>query len=198
MRSGTTLATAGSASRWHRRTYVPLPVTGSDLAHGLRVRRFAWGNGCNICRGLAEELLDARRSEEQQHARRVGIHREAVCDSARAVHKGPRTHIDILIAEPEPNLSFKHDEELVVVAVDMDGRSEAFRTPELDSRKLALRLIRGSFDDKTPAADERVRLAFVGGEHVSGLARRKRHIRLLLPPMWARDEACSCTIRLLS
>src|SRR5713226_61447 len=181
MRSGTTLATAGSASRWPPYTYKIQPVTGSDLAHGLRVRRFAWGNGCNICRGLPEELLDARRSEEQQHARRVGIHREAVCDSARAVHKGPRTHIDILIAEPEPNLAFKHYEELVVVAVDMDGRSEAFWTPELDSRKLAPRLIGGSLDDKTPAADERrVRLAFVGVEHVSGLAGRKRHVRLLL------------------
>src|SRR6266702_4451597 len=124
MRSGTTLATAGSASRWHWRTYVLLPVTGSDLAHGLRVRRFARGNGCNICRGLAEELLDARRSEEEQHARRV-VHREAVCDSARSVHKGPRAHIDILIAEPEPNLAFKHYEELIVASVDMDGRSEA-------------------------------------------------------------------------
>src|SRR5437764_2743644 len=150
-----TSAVPESAPRWHRRSYVLLPVTGSDLAHGLRVRRFAGGNGRNICRGLAEELLDARRSEEQQYSRRVGIHREAVCDSARAVHKGPRAHIDILIAEPKPNVTFKHDEELVVVAVDMDGRSEAFRTPELDSRKLALRLIRGSFDDKTPAADER-------------------------------------------
>src|SRR6266702_5003540 len=185
MRSGTTFATAGSASRWHRRTYVLLPVTGSDLAHGLRVRRFAWGNGCNICRGLAEEVLDARRSEEQQHARRVGIHREAVWDSARTVHKGPRTHIDILIAEPEPNLAFKHYEELVVVAVDMDGRSEAFWTPELDSGKLALRLIGGSLDDKTSTADtRRVRLTFVGVEHVPGLASRKRHVRLLLPPMW--------------
>src|SRR5713226_1613803 len=200
MRSGTTLATAGSASRWQRRTYVLLPVTGSDLAHGLRVRRFAWGNGCNICRGLPEELLDARRSEEQQHARRVGIHREAVCDSARAVHKGPRTHIDILIAEPEPNLAFKHYEELVVVAVDMDGRSEAFWTPELDSRKLAPRLIGGSLDDKTPAADERrVRLAFVGVEHVSGLAGRKRHVRLLLPPMCVGNRralyACFVVLR---
>src|SRR6266852_6795764 len=178
MRSGTTLATAGSASRWHRRTHVLLPVTGSDLAHGLRVRRFAWGNGCNICRGLAEELLDARRSEEQQHARRVGIHREAVCDSARAVHKGPRTHIDILIAEPEPNLAFKHHEELVVVAVDMDGRSEAFRTPELDSGKVAPRLFGSSFDDKSPATDERsVRLASVRVEHVTvGLVSRKRHV----------------------
>src|SRR5437879_9361757 len=191
MRSGTTFATAGSASRWHRRTHVLLPVTGSDLAHGLRVWPFAWGNGCNICRGLAEELLDARRSKDQEHARRVGIHREAVCDSARAVHKGPRAHIDILIAEPEPNLAFKHYEKLVVVAVDVDSRPEAFWTEEFDSRKLAPRLIGGGFDDKTPAADERVRLAFVGGVHVSGLARRKRHVRLLLPPMWVRNEASS-------
>src|SRR6516164_10573012 len=55
------LATASSASRWHRRTYVLLPVTGGDLAHGLRVGRFAWREGCKVCRGLAEELLDARR-----------------------------------------------------------------------------------------------------------------------------------------
>jgi hypothetical protein len=98
MRSRIPLATASSASRWHRRTYVLLPVTGGDLVHDLRVRRFAWGNGCNIRRGLAEEVLDARRPEEQQHARRVGIHREAVCDSARAVHERPWANIDILIA----------------------------------------------------------------------------------------------------
>ncbi len=128
---------AGSASRWHRRTHVLLPVTGGDLAHGLRVRRFAWRKSCKVRRGLAEELLDARRSEEQQHAPRVGVHREAVCDSARAVHEGPRAHVDLLIAEPEPNVAFKHYEEFVVVAVDMDGRSETFWTPELDSRKLA-------------------------------------------------------------
>src|SRR5438067_745166 len=176
MSSTTTLATVVSASRWHRRTDIVLPVTGSDLTHGLRVRRFAWRKGCNICRGLAEELLDAGRSEEQQHTRRVGIHREAVRDSARAVHKGPRTHIDVLVAEPEPNLAFKHKEEFVVVAVDMDGRSESSWAPKLDSRKLAPRLIGGSLNDKTPAADERrVRLAFVGVEHVSGFARRKRH-----------------------
>src|SRR5215831_5147798 len=177
------IATASSASRWHRRTYVLLPVTSGDLAHGLRVRRFAWGNGCNIRRGLAEELLDASWPEEQQHARRVGIHREAVCDSARAVHEGPRANIDILIAEPEPNLAFKHYEEFVVVAVDMDGRSEASWTPELDGRKLAPRLFGGSFDDKTPATDERrVRLASVGVEHVSvGRPSRKRHLQLLLP-----------------
>jgi len=126
MRSAIPLATAGSASRWHRRPYVLLPVTGGDLAHSLRVRRFARGNGCNIRRGLAEELLDASWPEEQQHARRVGIHREAVCDSARAVHEGPRAHIDILIAEPEPNLAFKHDEEFVIVAVDMDGDPKPF------------------------------------------------------------------------
>jgi len=58
MRSGTTLATAGSASRWHRRTYVLLPVTGSDLAHGLRVRRFAWGNGWRAT--PAERLIPNR------------------------------------------------------------------------------------------------------------------------------------------
>src|SRR2546421_1254393 len=90
------------------------------------------GDGCNIRRCLAEELLDASWPEEQQHARRVGIHREAVCDSAWAVHEGPRAYIDILIAEPEPNLALKHYEEFVIVAVDMDGRSEAFWTPELD------------------------------------------------------------------
>src|SRR6266567_2809130 len=183
MRSAIPLAAASSASRWHRRTYVLLPVTGGDLAHGLRVRGFAWGNGCNIRRGLAKELLDARRAEEQQDARRVGIHREAVRDSARAVHEGPRAHIDILIAEPEPNLAFKHDEEFVIVAVDMDGRSEAFRAPELDGRELTAGLFGSSFDDKAPAADERsVRLACVGVEHVSiGLVSRKRHVRPLLP-----------------
>src|SRR5438105_2676214 len=101
---------AGSACRWHRRTYVLLPVTGGDLADGLRVWRYAWGEGCNVGRGLAEELLDARRSEEQQHARRVGIHREAVCDSARAVYEGPRAHDGHLIAEPKPNLAFQHHE----------------------------------------------------------------------------------------
>src|SRR5215472_15009498 len=135
-------------ARWHRRTYVLLPVTGGDLAHGLRVRGLAWGNGCDVRRGLAEELLDARRSEEQQHARRVGIHREAVRDSARAVHEGPRAHVDILIAQPEPNLAFKHHEEFIVVAVDMDGRSEAFWTTELDSGKVAPGLFGSSFDDK--------------------------------------------------
>src|SRR5215471_10915090 len=100
MRSAIPPATASSASRWHRRTDVLLPVAGGDLAHGLRVRRFARGNGCNIRRGLAEELLDASWPEEQQHACRVGIHREAVCESARAVHERPRARIDILIAEP--------------------------------------------------------------------------------------------------
>src|SRR5215472_15338181 len=154
MRSAIPPATASSASRWHRRTYVLLPVSGGDLAHGRRVRGFARGNGCDIRRGLAEELLDARRSEEQQHTRRVGIHREAVRDSVRAVHEGPRAHVDILIAEPEPDLAFKHYEEFVVVAVDMDRRSEAFRAPELDGRKLAARLLGSSFDDKAPAADE--------------------------------------------
>src|SRR5262245_38319830 len=183
MRSALPLAAASSATRWHRRTYVLLPVTGGDLAHGLRVRRFARGNGCNIRGGLAEELLDARWPEEQQHARGVGIHREAVRDSARAVHEGPRAHVDILIAEPEPDLAVKHYEEFVIVAVDMDGRSEALWTPELDGRKLAARLFGGSFDDKAPAADERrVRLASAGVEHVSaGLVSRKRHVRLLLP-----------------
>jgi hypothetical protein len=65
----------------------------------------------------------------------------------------------------------------------MDGRSEAFRTPELDGRKLAPRLFGSSFDDETPAADERrVRFAYVGVEHVSvGLVSRKRHVQLLLP-----------------
>src|SRR5215831_13050544 len=183
MRSAIPLAAASSASRWHRRSYVLLPVAGGDLAHGLRVRRFARGNGCNIRRGLAEELLDASWPEEQQHARRAGIHREAVCDSAGAVHEGPRAHVDILIAEPEPDLAVEHNEEFVVVAVDMDGRSEAFRTPELDGRELAPRLFGSGFDDKTPAADERrVRLACVGVEHVSaGLVSRKRHVQLLLP-----------------
>ena len=175
-------STASSDSRWHRRSYVLLPVAGGDLAHGLRVRRFARGNGRNIRRGLAEELLDASWPEEQQHACRVGIHREAVCDSARAVHEGPGAHVDVLIAKPEPDLAVKHYEEFVVVAVDMDGRSEPFRAPELDGRELAPRLFGSSFDDKTPAADERsVRLASVGVEHVPvGLASRKRHVQLLL------------------
>src|SRR5215471_21409245 len=179
MRSAMPLATASSASRCHRRTYVLLPVTGGDLAHGLRVRRFARGNGCDIRRGLAEELLDASWPEEQQHARCARIHREAVCDSARAVHEGPRAHVNILIAEPEPDLAFQHYEEFVVVAVDMDRRSEAFRTQELDGRKLAPGLFGSSFDDKTPAADERrVRLAPVRVEHVSiGLVSRKRHVQ---------------------
>jgi hypothetical protein len=110
-----------STSRWHRRTHVLLPVTEGDLAHGFRVGRFAWGEGCNVCRGLAEELLDARRSEEQQHPRRVGIHREAVCDSARAVHEGPRADVDLFIAEPKAKLAFKDHEEFVVLAVDMNG-----------------------------------------------------------------------------
>src|SRR5712691_3881157 len=182
MRSAIPLAAASSASRWHRRTYVLLPVTGGDLAHRLRVRGFAWGNGCNIRRGLAEELLDARRSEEQQDARRVGIHREAVRDSAIALREGPRAHVDILIAEPEPNLAFKHHEEFVVVAVNMDGRSEAFWTPELDSGKVAPCLFGSSFDDKSPAADERsVRLASVRVEHVTvGLVSRKRHVQPVL------------------
>ena len=58
MGSAILLAAAGSASWWHRRAYVLLPVAGGDLAHGLRVRRFARGNGCNVRRGFAEELLD--------------------------------------------------------------------------------------------------------------------------------------------
>src|SRR6266487_487965 len=192
------LSYAGSASRWHPRTHDLLPVTGGDLAHGLRVRRFAWGNGCKVCRGLAEELLDAGRSEEQQHAPRVGIHHEAVCDSAWAVHEGPRAHVGLLIAEPEPNLAFKHYEEFVVATVDMNGRSETSWAPELDSRKLTPRLIRGSFADKTPAADESVRLAFVGMEHVSvGLVSRKRHVLLLLSPSGAAHYTSSCTYALL-
>src|SRR6266536_2148939 len=154
-----------------------LPMTGGDLAHGLRVRRFAWRNGCNVCRGLAEELLDASRSEEQQHAPSIGINRKAMWNSGRAVHEGPRAHVDVLIAEPEPNVAIKHYEEFVVVAVDMDGRSETFWTPELDSRKLAPCLIRGSFDDKGAAKERRVCLAVVRVEYVSvGLVSRKRHV----------------------
>jgi len=110
-------------------------MTGGDLAHDLRVRSFAWRNGCKVSRGLAEELLDARRSEEQQHAPSLEIHREAVRDSAWTVHERPRANVDLLVAEPEPNVAFKHYEEFVVVAVDMDRRSKTFWTPELDSGK---------------------------------------------------------------
>src|SRR6516162_7410043 len=99
------LATASSASRWHRRSYVLLPVAGGDLAHGLRVGRFVGGNGCNVRRGFAEELLDASWPEEQQHTRGVGIHCEAVCDSAGAVHEGPRPQVGVFIAERGPDLA---------------------------------------------------------------------------------------------
>src|ERR1700693_672218 len=113
-----------SASRWHWRPDVLLPVTRADLAHLVRGRRVARGGSCSVCRRLAGGLLNARPSKEQQHAPSVRIHREAVCDSARAVHEGPWAHIDLLIAEPEPDVPLKHDEEFVVVAVHMDGRSK--------------------------------------------------------------------------
>jgi hypothetical protein len=51
---------------------------------------------------------------------------EAVRHSAWAVHERPRANVDLLIAEPEPNVAFKHYEEFVVVTVDMDGRSKPF------------------------------------------------------------------------